>query len=48
MYMFVEDVIEGFKDMIVLLCVVVMGCVVNGFGEVCEVDFGVVLGNGKG
>lgn len=25
-----------------------MGCVVNGLGEVCEVDLGVVFGNGKG
>lgn len=46
--MLVNDVIVGFEGMMVLFWVVVMGCVVNGLGEVCEVDLGVVLGNGKG
>lgn len=46
--MLVNDVIDVFEGIDVLLCVVVMGCVVNGFGEGCEVDLGVVVGNGKG
>lgn len=44
----VNEVIVGLDGFDVLLWVVVMGCVVNGLGEVCEVDLGVVFGNGKG
>lgn len=41
--------VENYIVMIkVLIKVVVFGCVVNGFGEVCEVDIGIVGLNGEG
>src|SRR5450830_787909 len=47
-YSLAERVTAGLQGMQVPLRVAVMGCVVNGPGEVREADLGVASGNGKG
>ena len=47
-YALAEAVTAGLEGMEAPLRVAVMGCVVNGPGEVCEADLGVASGNGKG
>lgn len=44
----VNEVEEKIGSMEKNIIVVIMGCVVNGFGEVREVDIGIVGGKGEG